>query len=249
MPAPYYFPGSQPNMFVGPTPNPLNSNQTVNGSFGIAAIVDRQRQHRACPISSTRSRFGLGTSPITLDDPFNPRHGWKASFSERSRSPAFGSSFNYTETTLECRALSSRCCKTRPSRLHGLYEFSTGVIPPSSLFTFSDQQMRGYNYGLLRDQRVPRANRAAATADRGSQTLGRGLRRRTRLPRSAARIRCSIRTPNRIIGVSGQLGVARRLTASACASTFRNLGLRTIRIDFAKGANGTHTSFGIGQSF
>jgi outer membrane protein assembly factor BamA len=27
------------------------------------------------------------------------------------------------------------------------------------------------------------------------------------------------------------------------------LGLHTIRIDFAKGANGGHTSFGIGQSF
>ena len=27
------------------------------------------------------------------------------------------------------------------------------------------------------------------------------------------------------------------------------LGLRTVRIDFAKGINGTHTSFGIGQSF
>jgi hypothetical protein len=25
--------------------------------------------------------------------------------------------------------------------------------------------------------------------------------------------------------------------------------LHTIRIDFAKGSNGTHTSFGIGQSF
>ena len=27
------------------------------------------------------------------------------------------------------------------------------------------------------------------------------------------------------------------------------LGLRTIRLDFAKGSEGTHTAFGIGQSF
>jgi outer membrane translocation and assembly module TamA len=27
------------------------------------------------------------------------------------------------------------------------------------------------------------------------------------------------------------------------------LGLKTIRLDFAKGSQGTHTSFGIGQSF
>jgi outer membrane translocation and assembly module TamA len=27
------------------------------------------------------------------------------------------------------------------------------------------------------------------------------------------------------------------------------LGLHTIRLDFAKGSQGTHTSFGIGQSF
>ena len=27
------------------------------------------------------------------------------------------------------------------------------------------------------------------------------------------------------------------------------LGLRTIRLDFAKGSQGTHTAFGIGQSF
>ena len=29
--------------------------------------------------------------------------------------------------------------------IHGLYEFSTGVIPPNELFTFSDQQVRGYD--------------------------------------------------------------------------------------------------------
>ena len=27
------------------------------------------------------------------------------------------------------------------------------------------------------------------------------------------------------------------------------LGLKTIRLDFAKGSQGTHTSFGIGQAF
>src|SRR5208337_3718172 len=38
VPTPYYFQGSQPNIFVGPTPGPVNSTiNNLNGTFGIAA--------------------------------------------------------------------------------------------------------------------------------------------------------------------------------------------------------------------
>ena len=53
---------------------------------------------------------------------------------------------------------------------------------------------------------------------------------------------------NRIVGypgdwaLYGDAGVGVRFDVP-------QLGLRTVRIDFARGANGTHTSFGIGQSF
>src|SRR5580704_16531738 len=38
VPSPYYFQGNQPNIFVGPTPGPISSNNNnYGGSFGIAA--------------------------------------------------------------------------------------------------------------------------------------------------------------------------------------------------------------------
>ena len=131
--------------------------------------------------------------------------------------------------------------------LHGQARGASGAIPPSYLFTFSDQQLRGYDsvfYGTdtllgqieLRYPLTPdRKFGIALFGDEG------GFRVRGAQP---------LLDPytNRIVGFPGNwawrgdYGIGLRFDVP-------QLGLHTIRIDFAKGSNGTHTSFGIGQSF
>jgi outer membrane protein assembly factor BamA len=245
VPAPYFFSGSQPNVLVGPTPNPLESNQTVNGSFGIAA-TSIANVNTGLPYQLNTLTFGLGTSPITTDDPYNPRRGWKAAFSEAVSSPSFQSSFDYTETTLDV-ARFIPVLRAATLGIHGAGYLSTGVIPPNELFTFSDQQVRGYNtvfYGT--DAFLGQIElRQPLTDDRKLSIVA-------FVDELDYRIRGAYPDlnpyTNQIIGypgdwsLRGDLGIGLRFDVP-------QLGLHTIRIDFAKGANGAHTSFGIGQSF
>ncbi len=247
VPSPYYFQGSQPNVLSGPTPNPLNSNVgAYNGTFGISA-ASIANVNTGLPYQLNTIAFGLGTSPITIDDPYNPRRGWKASLSELISSPHFlRSSFNYTQTTLDV-ARFFPVLKDATFGLHGVADLSTGVIPPSSLFTFSDQQTRGYNtvfYGT--DAYFGQAEfRQPLTADRklSLAVFADGLRYRIR---DASPLVDPY--TNRIVGYPGEwtnegdVGIGLRFDVP-------QLGLHTVRIDIARGANGTHTSFGIGQSF
>jgi hypothetical protein len=115
------------------------------------------------------------------------------------------------------------------------------------LYTFSDQQLRGYDQvfyatdALLGQIEL----RQPLTADRRLTVVAFG-------DQLAYRIRGAypLLDPytNRIIGYPGNwadrgdYGLGFRFDVP-------QLGLRTVRIDFAKGSNGTHTSFGIGQSF
>jgi outer membrane protein assembly factor BamA len=245
VPNPYFFSGSQPNVLVGPTPNPLNSNTNINGSFGIAA-TSIANVNTGLPYQLNTLAFGLGTSPITTDDPYNPRHGWKASFQEAISLPAFGSSFNYTATTFDV-ARFLPVLKSATFAIHGAYYLSTGVIPPSSLFTFSDQQVRGYNTVFYAtDAFLGQVElRQPLTEDRKLSIVG-----------FVDELDYSIRGAYPVLDPytdqvtaypaqwswRGDYGVGLRFDVPA-------LGLHTIRIDFAKGAYGGHTSFGIGQSF
>jgi outer membrane protein assembly factor BamA len=245
VPSPYYFSGSQPNVLVGPTPNPLESNESVNGSFGISAS-SIANVNTGLPYQLNTLTFGLGTSPITVDDPYNPRHGWIAQFSEMVSLPSFDSSFDFTETTFNV-ARFLPVLRSATFAIHGLYQFSTGVIPPNNLFTFSDQQVRGYDtvfYGT--DAFLGQVElRQPLTADRKLSVVA-------FVDELDYRIRGAYPEldpyTNRVIGypadwsLRGDLGVGLRFDVP-------QLGLHTIRIDFAKGADGGHTSFGIGQSF
>ena len=247
VPSPYYFQGSQPNVLTGPTPNPLTSNvNSVNGSFGISA-GSIANVNTGLPYQLNTLTFGLGTSPITVDDPYNPRHGWKATLSELiSSSHVLRSSFNFTQTTIDV-ARFIPVLKTATFGLHGVADLSTGVIPPSSLFTFSDQQTRGYNnvfYGT--DAFFGQAEfRQPLTADR-KLTLAFFV--------DELRYRIRDASPlvdpytNRIVGYPGDWTV-RGDAGFGLRFDVPQLGLHTVRIDFARGADGTHTSFGIGQSF
>jgi outer membrane protein assembly factor BamA len=244
VPSPYYFQGNQPNIFVGPTPSPISSTPyNYGGSFGISAS-SIANVNTGAPYNLAQT--GLSLQTITLDDPFNPRTGIKALLNYNVSAPAIGSNFEFTETTLDL-AKFFPVLKDATLGVHGAAYDSTGVIPPSSLFTFSDQQMRGYNTVFY-----------ATNAYLGQIELRQpvALDRRITLAVFVDELDYHIRGAyplldpytNRVTGypadwaLYGDAGFGIRFDVP-------QLGLRTVRIDFAKGVNGTHTSFGIGQSF
>ena len=246
VPSPYFFQTGEPNIVVGPTPGPLNNLSNNTGSFGIVA-TSVANINTGQPYRLNTLTFGLATNPATnLDDIFNPRHGQTASITETLSAPAIGSDFRFTQTGFDL-AKFYPVLKDSTLALHGQYRLSTGAIPPSNLYTFSDQQLRGYDsvfYGTstalgqieLRKPLTPdRKFGIAIFADEGGYVV------------AGAEPLLDPYT-NRIIGYPGQwawkgdYGIGLRFDVP-------QLGLHTIRIDFAKGSNGTHTSFGIGQSF
>ncbi len=244
VPSPYYFQGNQPNLVVGPTPNPIGgSTAGYGGSFGIAAS-SIANVNTGSPYNL--ATYGLSLQTITLDDPFNPRSGLKGLLSTTVSAPALGSNFTFTQSTLDV-AKFFPILKDATIGVHGAAYNSTGVIPPSSLYTFSDQQMRGYNQVFY-----------ATNAFLGQVELRQpiALDRRITLAVFVDELDYHIRGAypllnpytNRVVGypadwaLYGDAGFGVRFDVP-------QLGLRTVRIDFAKGVNGTHTSFGIGQSF
>lgn len=244
VPSPYYFQGNQPNIFVGPTPGPINSSiNSYGGSFGIAAS-SIANVNTGAPYKLNTAIISLTTN--NLDDPFNPRTGTNGLLAETLSIPAFGSNFKFTQSSLGV-AKFFPVLKTATLGFHLLLDGSTGVIPPSSLFTFSDQQMRGYN-------QVFYATDAALGQIELRQPLA--LDRRLSLAVFVDELDYRIRGAypllnpytNRIVGYPGNWALFGDYGAGIRFDV-PQLGLHTIRIDFAKGVYGTHTSFGIGQSF
>lgn len=244
VPSPFFFQGNAPNIVTGPTPGPLNSQTTAyGGSFGIAAS-SIANVNTGSPYNLNTA--GVSVQSITLDDPFNPRVGVKALLNSTYSAPALGSNFQFTQSTLDL-AKFFPVLKDATIGVHAVGYFSTGIIPPSSLFTFSDQQMRGYNTVFY-----------ATNAYLGQIELRQpvALDRRITLAVFVDELDYHIRGAypllnpytNRITGypadwaLYGDAGFGVRFDVP-------QLGLRTVRIDFAKGLYGTHTSFGIGQSF
>jgi outer membrane protein assembly factor BamA len=244
VPSPYFFESYNPNVFVGPTPGPLNSNlATSNGSFGIAASsianVNTGLPYRLDMLT-------LGARTVTTDDPYNPRRGINASLNDTISNPSIGSSFSFTQTTLDF-AKFFPVLHSGTIGVHFIGDLSTGVIPPSSLFTFSDQQLRGYNQvfygtdamlGQIEFRQPVLASGQMAIAIFGDE-LDYHIRGAQPLLDPYT---------NRITGYPaqwtylGDVGVGLRFDVP-------QLGLHTVRVDFARGYNGFHTSFGIGQSF
>ncbi|MEO9264229.1 MAG: POTRA domain-containing protein [Candidatus Baltobacteraceae bacterium] len=247
VPSPYYFQGNQPNVLVGPTPGPLNSSTAgINGSFGIAAS-SIANVNTGQPYQLNNVTFTIGTSTATVDDPFNPRHGYQAQLSSTISSPSImRSSFSYTQEALNVTKFFP-LLKSATFALHGLGQISTGIIPPSTLYTFSDQQLRGYDQVFYAtDAYLGQAElRQPLTADRKLSIVAfvdaLDYRIRGAQPLLDPYTNRIIGYPGNWAGV-GDAGFGFRFDVP-------QLGLRTVRIDFARGAYGTHTSFGIGQSF
>ncbi len=246
VPSPYFFQTTQPNIVVAPTPGPFNNLTNNTGSFGIVA-TSIANIDTGVPYTLNTVTLGLASNPAaTLDDIFNPRRGQTFSLAETISAPGFGSNFQFTQTTLDAVKFFP-VLKDSTLGFHAQVRGSTGAIPPSNLYTFSDQQLRGYDsvfYGT--DTALGQIElRKPLTADR---KFGLAFF----VDEGAYVIRGAIPTldpyTDRIIGYPGDwswrgdYGVGLRFDVP-------QLGLHTIRIDFAKGSNGTHTSFGIGQSF
>lgn len=246
VPSPYFFQSTQPNIVPLPSPGPLQNLSNNTGSFGIVAS-SIANINTGTPYALNTLTFGIGTdSARTLDDIFNPRHGGTFQIAETISDPQIGSNFQFTQSTFDV-ARFLPMLKDSTLALHGQVRGSTGAIPPSSLYTFSDQQLRGYDsvfYGT--DTVLGQIElRKPLTADR---KFGIALF----VDEGGFRVRGAQPTldpyTSRIIGYPGDwswrgdYGIGLRFDVP-------QLGLHTIRIDFAKGSNGTHTSFGIGQSF
>ena len=186
----------------------------------------------------------LGLASDTRDDVFNPRRGYRAQLSDEVSAPALGSDFEYSLLTLDT-AKFYPIGKLDTFGVHALVGKSTGAIPANKLFTFSDQQLRGYNdvfYGtdvilLQSELRVP------LTSDKHFSLA-------TFAETGATRIRGAATG----VDSSGYLVDYGNYTWHGDAGfglrfDLPQLGFRSIRLDFARGNRGTHTSFGIGQSF
>jgi outer membrane protein assembly factor BamA len=241
VPTPYFVNGTQPGQILNTPQNSIFGTTSTN-SLGVSATsianIPNGTNYR---LRSTT----LGILDDTEDDVFNPRRGVKASLTEQLSLPLLGSNFQFTITTLDV-AKFVPVLKTSTIGFHAVLGGTTGAIPSNNLFILTDQQLRGYNsvfYGteevlLQTELRVPvtpdRKFTLAAFGDYGN------LRIRGAQPIFDA-FGNVVANYNQWI-YHGDAGVGIRFDLP-------QLGFRSVRIDFARGATGTHTSFGIGQSF
>ena len=192
--------------------------------------------------------LSLGVGADTRDDVFNPRRGVNVTISDEVSNHALGSAFNYNAHHARRREVLPDAQERDARHPRARRACRPGAIPTNKLFIFSDQDLRGYSdpfYGtdMLLGQlelRVP------LTPDRKFSIVLFVDDGGTRIRGGTSEIDASDMTTTTTTSTAH---VPRRRRASACASTFRSSGLRTLRLDFAKGSQGAHTSFGIGQSF
>ncbi len=242
VPTPYFINGSQPGQVLNNPQNSIFGETATSNSLGVSATSIADIPNGA---NYKLRSVTLGLLDDTEDDVFNPRRGVKASISEQLSLPFLGSNFHFTITTLDF-AKFYPILKLSTIGFHAVLGGTTGAIPPNNLFVLTDQQLRGYNsvfYGteevlLQTEVRVPvtpdRKFTLAAFGDYGN------LRIRGAQPIYDA-FGNVVANYNQWI-YHGDAGVGIRFDLP-------QLGFRSVRIDFARGATGTHTSFGIGQSF
>lgn len=246
IPAPYFFSTNGSSTFAPGISTPINEllGGTVSGSQALGVSAPSIANLNSTAPYNLRSVV-LGFNEDTRDDVFNPRRGLNATFSEEVSASILTSQFNYTLSTLDV-AKFFPVFNNWTFGVHGVAGASTGAIPPNRLYTFSDQQLRGYDtvfYGtdealFQAELRIPvtkdRKFTLAAFVDDG------GVLIRGALPVYNA-FGNLVEDPGRFTFYP-DAGVGLRFDVP-------QLGLRTLRLDFARGNQGFHTAFGIGQSF
>jgi len=241
LPAPYFLAGTQQILTSPITNTPFGTTENGN-TLGINAPSIANTSNGA---TYSLHALTLGLQDDTRDDVFNPRRGINTSLTEELSGKAIGSQFGYTITTFD-GAKFFPVLKNATLGFHLLAGDATGAIPPSKLFVLTDQQLRGYSqvfYGTEEvlgqgELRVPvspdRKFNIALFYDYGGQRI-RGAQPITDI------------FGNVVVNYNDWLyrtdaGVGLRFDVP-------QLGFRSIRLYFAKGKSGAHTSFGIGQSF
>jgi outer membrane protein assembly factor BamA len=242
LPAPYYLQGTQ---------TILNQNALSTSPFGTSTN-GTTLGIEAPSIADTSNGAGYNLHSLSIglqkdnrDDVYNPRRGTLTTLTEEVSGQYIGSQFHYAITTLDT-ARFFPVLNNSTLGFHILAGDTTGAIPPSKLFVLTDQQLRGYSevfYGTeellgqaeLRYPLTPdRKFNLAFFTDYGGQTI-----------RGATPIYDSF--GNVVVDYSKFL--YRADAGLGIRFDVPQLGFRSIRLDFAKGKAGTHTSFGIGQSF
>ncbi len=236
-----YFLQGQQTIFNGSVTNSPFGSSTNGTTLGI----------NAPSIADTANGAGFNLHSVTLglqndtrDDVFNPRRGYNATLSEELSGRGIGSQFGYTITTFD-GAKFFPVAKNATLALHSLVGDATGAIPPSKLFVLTDQQLRGYSqvfYGtqellLQSELRIPvtqdRKFNVALFYDYGGQRI-RGAQPITNFGQLVVDYNKFLYRTDAGIGLRFDVP---------------QLGFKSIRLDFARGKGGGHTSFGIGQSF
>jgi outer membrane protein assembly factor BamA len=249
LPSGYIFPTVQ-SVITSPictTTNPLDQscNNTLNNALGVSAPSIAQifggQSYRVRSLL-----FGAGAD--SRDDVFSPRRGVNITVNDEISTRSLGSDFAYQLITLD-GAKFFPVLRNATLGFHGRAGISSGAIPTNKLFIFSDQDLRGYSdpfYGtdILLGQaelRVPLTQDRKFAVVGFAESGGTRIRGGKSVITDASGLTTTTFDLNRYT-FHGDIGVGLRFDVP-------QLGLRTIRLDFAKGSNGTHTSFGIGQSF
>lgn len=241
VPFPYYFPTQQNlNPIALASADPISGSNSASAAIGVTAPSLAQ-------IDSTKPyalhSLVLGVGSDTRDDIQNPRNGFNVSLSDEFSSTKIGSAFNYSQYTLDASRFFP-ILKRATIGIHGAYGVTTGAIPTNKLYTFSDQELRGYTnpfYGTNKAL-VQAELRYPLTADRKFGLVLFADDGATRIAGGQ-----QINSDNSTTDLNkfvwhADVGIGVRFDVP-------QLGLKTLRLDFAKGSLGTHISFGIGQAF
>ena len=241
LPQGYFLAGTQ-QIFNSPLSNNLLSGQQNSTTLGI----------NASSIADTSNGAGYNLRAVTLglandtrDDVVNPRRGSNLNLTEELSGKPIGSQFGYTITTVD-GAKFFPVLKAATLGFHALAGDATGAIPPSKLFVLTDQQLRGYSqvfYGteellLQSELRIP----IAADRKFGIALFGDYGGQRIRGAQPITDTFGNVVVDYNKFLYRSDVGIGLRFDIP-------QLGFKSIRLDFAKGKVGTHTSFGIGQSF
>jgi outer membrane protein assembly factor BamA len=248
LPTGYVFPSSQVfNPLPTATSSPFSTSDPNSPSSAVGITAPSLADISSTQTYNVRSIL-LGFRADSRDDIFNPRRGINFSLNDEYSSHAFGSDFTYQLITID-GAKFFPMPKNATLGIHGRAGISTGAIPTNKLFIFSDQDLRGYSdpfYGT--DILLGQAElRVPLTQDRKFAVVG-------FVESGGTRIRGGKSITTDVSGLTTTTFDLNRYTFHSDVGVglrfdVPQLGLHTIRLDFAKGSQGTHTSFGIGQSF
>jgi outer membrane protein assembly factor BamA len=236
---PYYVSGS--TTILTSTQSSIFGTQSSN-ALGISApSIASQNNNEAYALHALTGGF----SHDNQDNPFNPRNGIKLNATVTASGSFLGSDFGYTLEQIDV-AKFYPVLKSATFGLHGVFGTSTGALPVSSLYAFSDQQLRGYSnvyYGtnellLQAELRVP------LTPDKKFSIVGFGDFGDLKIRGAAPVVNAFGQTLSDYGSWTyhGDVGAGIRFDLP-------QLGFKSVRIDLARGYNQWHTSFGIGQSF